>query len=111
MLVTENSTNAIHPNTTVEELPDCFVYKQYGKPLSIWRKCNMREDCIELNDNKGEITQLFIVINTVDNSVAIEEMALNHIVQVEFNFITGSLHCLKGFEIKKVNLEYWNKRA
>lgn len=105
MLVTENIDNAIHPNTIVAELPDYFVYKMYGKPISIWRKCNKREDCIELNDN-GEITQLFIVINTEDNSVAIEEIALNHIVQDEFNFMTGSLHCLKGFEIKEVDLEY-----
>lgn len=106
MLVTENIDNAIHPNTIVADLPDCFVYKQYGKPLSIWRKCNMRKDCIELNDKTGEVTQLFIVISTEDNSVAIEEMALNHIVQVEFNFITGSLHRLQGFEIKEVDLEY-----
>ena len=105
MLVTENIDNAINPNIIVEELPDCFVYKQYGKPLSIWRKCNMKEDCIELNDN-GEVTQLFIVINTKDNSIAIEEIALHHIVRDEFNFTTGSLHCLKEFEIKEVNLEY-----
>lgn len=106
MLVTENIDNAIHPNTTVAELPDYFVYKQYGKPLSIWRKCNMRKDCIELNDKTDEVTQLFIVINTEGNSVAIEEMAVNHIVQVEFNFVYGSLHRLEEFEIKEVDLVY-----
>lgn len=106
MLVTENNNNAIAHNTTIEELPDYFVCKRYGEVLSVWRKCNVRKDCITLNYNTGEITQLFIVINTTDNSVTLKELAMNHAVQDEFNLEYSSLYPIREFEIKEIDLKY-----
>ena len=106
MLVTENNNNAITHNTTIEELPDYFVCKRYGEVLSVWRKCNVRKDCITLNYNTGDMTQLFIVIDTKDNSVTLKELAVSHAVQDEFNLEHSSLYPIQEFEIQKINLKY-----
>lgn len=106
MLVTENNNNAITYNTTIEELPDYFVCKRYGEVLSVWRKCNVIKDCITLNYNTGDMTQLFIVIDTRDNSVTLKELAVNHAVQDEFNLEHSSLYPIQEFEIQKIDLKY-----
>ena len=106
MLVTENNNNAITHNTTIDELPDYFVCKRYGEVLSVWRKCNVREDCITLNYNAGEVTELFIVIDTTDNSVTLKELPIKHEVQDEFNLEHSSLYPIQKFEIKEIDLKY-----
>lgn len=106
MLVTENNNNAINPNITIDELPDYFVYKRYGKVLSIWQKCNIEKDCVELNYNAGEITLLFIVIDTTDNSVTLKELYIKNEVQDKFNLEYGSLYPIQKFEIKEIDLKY-----
>lgn len=105
MLVTESNNNVINPNTTNDELPDYFVYKQDGKVLSIWRKCN-DDDCIAFDDAADTTMRLFIVINAADNSIRLEQLAIHNKVHQEFNLNTGSLYPLQDFKIKEINLRY-----
>lgn len=106
MWVTENNNNAITYNTTIDELPDYFVCKRYGEVLSVWRKCNVRKDCITLNYNAGEVTELFIVIDTKDNSVTLKELPIKNEVQNEFNLEDSFLYPIREFEIQKIDLKY-----
>lgn len=106
MLVTENLDNAINPNTIVEELPDYFVYKQDGKVISIWRKCNDNDDCISFEYAAGNTMHLFIVINAANNSIKLAQFAIHNKIHQEFNLNTGSLYPLSDFEIKEINLKY-----
>ena len=103
MLVTENIDNAINPNTIVVELPDYFVYKQYGKPLSIWRKCNSDDDCIVFDHN---MMQLFIVINVEDNSFKLKELNVYDKVKDIFNLDSAAVYPAQEIEITEINLKY-----
>lgn len=106
MLVTENIDNAINPNTIVAELPDYFVYKQYGKPLSIWRKCNSDDDCIVFDDDNGKVMQLFIVINVEDNSFKLKEFNVYDKVKDIFNLDSAAVYPAQEIEITEINLKY-----
>ena len=106
MLVTENIDNAINPATTVAQLPDYFVYKQYGKPLSIWRKCNSDDDCIVFDYDERNLMQLFIVMNVEDNSFKLKGFSVYDKVKDIFNLDSAAVYPAQEIEITEINVKY-----